>query len=460
MSLFNTLATGASGLGASSTNLSVIGDNIANIGTNGYKSSSANFADTFPNSVNGLGGPNRIGTGTGLGEVATDFGQGSLKSTSSAIDVAILGNGFFQVASGDEMYYTRDGSFHLDANGYVVNSAGLRLQGYEATEGTVTSTVGDLRIDASGVPQQATETIVLDATLSADQSTYIDETTGLPDNNPFDTLRTAQPLDGTATNAPSMEQLSQAADFATSVTVYDSLGLPHDVTIFFERDSASPDTWNTYAVVDGSQVDTNGDGVADGDAGYGFEIGSGSVQFDTNGDLVASSGIPINAGWTFPGSEPFTATFDFGLDPAGNPSEGGLRTNGTSSYVSTVSQDGYSAGVLDSVNVAQDGTIYGRYTNGQEQALGQVALATFASNAGLDRVGGNLYRATDASGDPALGMAGVGGRGTTNGYSLESSNVELEDQFVDMIAAQRMYQANTGVIRTADEALQQLIQLV
>lgn len=459
MSLFNTLATGASGLGATSTNLSVIGDNIANLGTNGYKSSSANFADTFPNSVNGLGGPARIGTGTTLGGIATDFGQGSLKSTTSAIDIAILGNGFFQVASGDQMYYTRDGSFHLDADGYVVNSAGLRLQGYEATDGTVSSTVGDLQVDTSGVPQQATQSVVLDATLSADSSTYIDPTTGLPDNNPLGTLRTAQPLDGT-TAAPTMEQLSESADFSTSVTVYDSLGLPHDVTVFFERDSTSPDTWNTYAVIDGSQVDTNGDGIADGDAGYAYEIGSGSVQFDTDGNLVSSTGIPMNAGWTFPGADPFTATFDFGLDPAGNPSEGGLRTNGTSSYVSTVSQDGYSAGVLDSVSVAQDGTIYGRYTNGQEQALGQVALATFASNAGLDRVGGNLYTATDASGDPALGAAGVGGRGTTNGYSLESSNVELEDQFVNMIAAQRMYQANTGVIRTADEALQQLIQLV
>ena len=159
MSLFNTLATGASGMGASSTSLSVIGDNIANLGTTGFKSSMATFADTMPNLMNGLGGPAQLGTGTALNGVALDFGQGQLQSTSNAIDVAILGQGFFQVASGSEMYYSRDGGFHLDADNNIVNSAGLRLQGFQAVNGTLTSTVGDLTVDPAGAPQKATETI-------------------------------------------------------------------------------------------------------------------------------------------------------------------------------------------------------------------------------------------------------------------------------------------------------------
>lgn len=450
MSLFNTLATGASGMGASSTNLSVIGDNIANIGTTGYKSSSATFADNFPNMVSGLGGVAQIGTGAQLSNVALDFGQGALTQTSNAIDVAVLGQGFFQVANGSDLFYTRDGSFHLDADNYVVNSQGMRLQGYQAVDGTMTSTIGDLMVSSNGAPQKATETITMTATLSA-EADFATE--------PFASARTATPLDGTA-NAPTMDTLSQAADYSTSVTVYDSLGLPHDVTMFYERTTAAPDTWTVTAVVDGGQVDTNGDGTPDGEPGHAFEIGTGTVQFDTTGALVANSGLTMAGGWTFPGADPFAPTFEVGLDPAGQPTAGELTMTGTTSFVKSISQDGYTAGALDNLRVEQDGTIVGIYTNGQELALGQVALATFDSNAGLDRVGGNLFRATSDSGDPALGVAGVGGRGTTSGYALEGSNVELEDQFVAMIQAQRSYQANTGVIRTADEALQQLIQLV
>lgn len=450
MSLFNTLNTGASGMGASSTTLSVIGDNIANLGTTGFKSSSATFADSFPNMVGSLGGSAQIGTGSSLGGVSLNFSQGTLVQSSSALDVAIIGTGFFQVAQGDQNFYTRDGSFHLDNGGYIVNSAGLRLQGYESVDGQILPALGDIQVESQGVPASATTTITLNATLSAEADAT---------DEPLDALRTAAAFDG-STGAATLDELAAAGDFSTSVTVYDSLGLPHDVTVFFERDSASPDTWNMTAVVDGGSVDTNGDGVADGVAGHAFEIGSGTVQFDSQGELLSTSGITPAAGWTFPGAAPFAGQFALGLDAAGNSTEGSLRMTGTESYLSSISQDGYPAGTLDSLSVESDGTIVGQYTNGQTSTLGQVATATFASDAGLERVGGNLFQATLASGDPAVGVAGTGGRGTLAGFALESSNVELEDQFVRMIQAQRVYQANTGVIRTADEALQQLIQLV
>lgn len=451
MSLFNMLSTGASGMGASSTNLSVIGDNIANIGTTAFKGSTATFADNFPNLVqSSLNGVSQVGTGARLADVAMDFSQGSRNVTSSPIDVAILGQGFFQVASGDEMFYTRDGSFHLDVDNYIVNAEGLRLQGFQAINGTVTTNIGDMKVDAAGAPQKATDTITLTATLSA-EADFATE--------PFAAARAATPFDGSI-NAPTLDQLSLLADYSTSVTVYDSLGLAHDVTLFYERTTAAPDTWTVTAVVDGGQVDTNGDGTPDGVAGHAFEIGVGTVQFDTNGVLVANSGIAPVAGWTFAGADPFAPTYEFGLDPAGQPTAGELSMNGTTSFVRSISQNGYAAGQLDNLRVETDGTLIGIYTNGQEFALGQIAIATFDSTAGLDRAGGNLFRRTPQSGDPALGVAGVGGRGTTSGYALEGSNVELEDQFVAMIKAQRSYQANTGVISTADEALQRLIQLV
>lgn len=451
MSLFNALSTGASGLTSSSVSLSVIGDNIANLGTTGYKSSTAQFADNFPNMIAGLGGLSQLGTGSRLGDVAIDFGQGNVAASNSAIDVAILGSGFFQVADGQENFYTRDGSFHLDAGSYLVNSGGLRLQGYQAINGVVTSTLGDLQVDPAGISQQATTAIDLTATLAADA----DITTG----DPLAVMIAATPLDGTAL-APTLDAVSQAADWSTSVTVYDSLGLPHDVTLFFERSSTSPDTWTVTAAVDGGEVDTDGDGVADGVPGSAFQIGTGTVQFDTNGNLIAASGMAPTAGWTFPGASVFAPTFNFGIDALGAPTPGGLTATGDESFVTTIAQDGYSAGTLDSLSVEADGTIRALYTNGQDQAMGQLALATFSSNAGLQRTGSNLYQATVASGDPALGEAGVGGRGSTSGFSLETSNVDLEDQFVAMIQAQRSYQANTGVIQAANQALQQLIQLV
>lgn len=454
MSLFNTLSTGASGLGAASTSLAVIGDNIANIGTYGFKGSNATFADSFPNYVSGLGGVAQVGSGARFGDSAVDFAQGTIAATASAIDVAIVGNGFFEVSDGQNNMFSRDGSFHLDLNNTLVNTQGLAVQGYQALNGVVTSTVGDITIDPAGMSQQQTTNIDVTANLAPNPLL-------LPTVNEVADLQAAQPFDGTL-GAPSLDQVTAAADYTTSVNVYDSLGKSHAVTLVFEKDDTSgvPNQWNVYAVIDGGEVDTDGDGAPDGIPGQAFEIGEGTVQFDTAGNLIANSGMSSVAGWTFPGASVFAPTFNFGLDALGNTTPGGLTQQGTESYTTTIAQDGYAAGTLESIEIDPDGTIRGVYTNGQDEAVGQLALATFSSNAGLERLGSNLYGATIHSGEPALGAAGAGGRGTTSGYSLEASNVDLEDQFVAMIQAQRSYQANTGTIRTANDALQQLMQLV
>lgn len=438
MSLFNTLQVGASGMGVSSLSLGVIGDNISNLNTVGYKRSYAHFADSIPQTISSLGGMAQLGTGAMTGGVGSTFAQGGFMGTGSAYDLAVGGNGFFQVASGAEKFYTRDGSFHLDAEGYLVTAGGYHVQGYGATDGTIGSSIGDLQITAGTLPPQATSNITLAANLDA--------------STPVGSQIAGLTLDGSA-GAATLEEISGLDDvFTTSVTVFDSLGRSHDVSLVFEK--TADDTWTWNALVDGGEVETAGGA---GTSGAALSIGSGTVSFDTEGNLVGSTVTPGATAWTFPGAADLELSFDMGADGG----DGSLTAfaDDTSS-VTSIRQDGMGVGELSSTRVDPDGTVYGVYTNGEEKALGQVALATFASDAGLERTGANLFRATSDAGEPALGVAGSGGRGDIYAYSLERSNVELEDEFVQMIQAQRAYQSSASVVRTGNETLQTLIQLV
>jgi flagellar hook protein FlgE len=444
MSLFNTLAVGASGLGASSSNLSVIGDNIANISTTGFKSSRASFGDMMPEVCGGISGPSIRGLGVRLLGIDVQHTQGTLTDSGNALDTALSGPGFFQVSNGLQNFYTRDGSFRVDKDHYIVSSNGLRLQGYSVQDNEITSSVGDIRLNLNPIDHKTTTSITLDAVLAADAD--------------FSTTEyTAASKDGTAA-AATFADLSVAADYSTSATVYDSLGVAHDVTIFFER--VGPNDWSWSGVVDGGGVDFSGDGVPDGDAGHAFEIASGTMTFDANGQLSAFTSDPTATSWNWPGATTFTFDLNVGLNAAGAPVEGLVRMTGSTSAVSSINQDGYRSANLVSLRVRQDGCILSTYENGEELTLGRIAVALFPAEGGLQRVGGNLYEETGRSGAAALGAPGEGGRGVTAGYALENSNVELEDQFVAMIQAQRSYQANTGVIRTANETLQQLVNLV
>ena len=433
MSLFNTLNTGASGLGVNSTALSVIGDNIANAQTTGFKSGSATFADMIPGTVNGLGGAQTIGRGAMLSGVASTFAQGSMNSSSGALDMALNGRGFFAVNNGNERFFTRDGSFRMDKDNFVVSGAGMRLQGFQATDGVLGTTVGDLQLDTRDIASKATSEVRLGATLSASAD--------------FATTPLAALLMDGSVAGGTLEDASTAADFSTSVTIYDSRGLPHDATIFFERSDV-----NTYAyriAVDAGEMDPAGV------PGTAFELFNGTATFATDGTLSASTG-PISTGATaatFPGADTTALTLDI-------TTNGSLRMAGSDSYTSDIGQDGFTNGSLAGLRVEKDGTIMAAYTNGEETTVGQVAVATFAAEDALERMGGNLFRDSINTGDPALGAAGTGGRGEINGYALEGSNVELEDEFVAMIRAQRSYQANTGVITTVNQTLQELVNLV
>jgi flagellar hook protein FlgE len=437
MSLFSTLNTGASGLGVQSSALSVIGDNIANISTTGYKGSRASFADYMPQHTSTLGGSGTIGSGSGVNSIATLFGQGSLTSTTSATDMAVSGNGFFMVQDGDQSYYTRAGEFYLDDDGFLVTSSGYNVQGYTATDGNLGTSVGDLLVSTDPSSPQGTETITMSAVLNSES-----DVTTLFSSGPA-------ALDGAT---ETWDDVVTDDIFTTSVTIYDEMGESHEVTIAFERDDTS--NWSWYAMVDGAEIDG-------GLEGYPFEVASGTCEFDTDGSLVTFTGTSAAtpSSWAN-GATVGALDFEMGLDSAGDEVDGSISMSGSESAVSAMSQDGYPLGEISAIDVDTDGVITGTYTNGEEIVLGQVVLATFASEAGLERLGGNMFQATAASGDPAVGAPGSGGRGDLYSYALESSNVELEDEFVNMITSQRGYQAAARVISTADETLQELVNLV
>lgn len=443
MSLFSTLRTGASGLGVAAMDLSVIGDNIANIGTVGYKGSRATFADFLPQDVVGIGGKSQLGTGSVTNQVDVLFGQGSVETTGVASDMAISGNGFFVLSNGTQRAYTRAGNFSEDAEGYLT-MGGYRLQGYGASDGELTSVLGDLQIDRGTIPGTPTSTITLSANLSADAD-Y--STTDLA----------SMAFYGTGAGGNTLADAAEAADATTSLTMYDSLGQPHEVTILFER--TGPSDWSWHALTDATSVLDSTGAAYSSTEGEAFELATGTLTFDTDGNLT-TFGTPTTAtGWSFAGSAEPSLSFEFGLDDAGTENDGAVTMLGGDNAVSSIVQDGTAVGELQGWYVDTDGTVQGEYTNGEGRALGRVALASFTSTAGLSREGESLFSASGAAGQPVIGAPGESGLGDIMGYSLEKSNVELEDQFVRMISAQRSYQASSKVISTAADTLQTLLQI-
>ena len=437
MGLFGTLNTGATGLSATSTAMGVIGDNIANINTTGFKGGRADFASMIPNTIGSLGGAQQMGSGAGLSQVRALFGQGTLNGTGSALDMAITGNGFFQVSDGEQDYYTRDGSFFLDKAGYVTTSGGLRVQGYSAlSDGTIVPRGGDLHVDTGVSAPSATSAVTFDLNLPYQKADWADTLSGYS-------------LDG---STETLEDLRAGSDFlsVTSSTIYDEAGNAHEVSFIFEQTDEFEIKYK--AVVDGAEMGA--------DEGYLYEIGSGTIELNSDQSIKTNT-------WTPGSNDPFVGTgsapdFDvlLGMDSSGEEVNGGLRTGDGDLSVNSVSQDGYGVGEVSGIAVDGEGIVRATYTNGEEQILGQVVLATFDSQGGLRRLGGNLFGASAASGEPAIGIAGTGGRGGIQSFALEGSNVELEHEFVRMIQSQRAYQANARVISTASDTLQELVNLL
>jgi flagellar hook protein FlgE len=428
MSIQQAMYSGVSGLDAETQALNVIGDNVSNVSTTGFKEQRADFENILGQSIsNSNGGP---GAGVQISGVDTMFTQGTLTNTGVSTDMAITGNGFFMVngnVSGmPGTYYTRDGQFSVNAKGQFVNENGLNVQGYEAlTNGTFSGAVGNLSLNTPALPPAATANITVSANLN---SASVVPTAAWDPQNPAAT-----------------------SNFSTSVTTYDSLGNAHQLSIYFRE--TAPNTWDYHVLANGAEV-------TGGTPGQNTEIGTGTLAFTTNGALQTDTvTTPIVA--NFVGA---TAGQAITLNLGSQTSAGGTGLDGITQFaapssVNTQSQDGYASGTLAGMNVDSNGVITGTYSNGQQLAIGKLAIATFADNEGLGGAGQNLYTQTNASGLASVGTASAGGRGSVTGGALEASNVDLAAQMVDMITHERAFQSDSKTIQTADQMLQVITQL-
>lgn len=414
---------GLSGLNTSSTNLDVIGNNIANVNTVGFKQSQAQFADVFANSLSGSGS-SQVGIGAKVATIAQTFSQGNITQTNNPLDIAINGQGFFRMSDGGAISYSRDGQFRADGNGFITNSRGLNLTGYmaDASGNIIASGPTNLKLSTSDLAPKPTSSYAVGVNL--------DSRLDLPAVATFD-----------ATNPQSYNK-------TTSGTVVDSLGNSHQFALFFQKTAAN--TWNTFATIDG-KVDAAGlpIGVTLGGAA------SQALQFDSTGAID-------------PAATPFTVSVDLAtINPtlgATSPLDFTLDLTSSTQFgsdfgVNALTQDGYAPGRLAGFSTTADGIIQGNYTNGQTKTIGQIVLANFFNPQGLAPAGDGRWEETADSGQPVVGTPKSGTLGALQSSAVEDANVDLTHELVKMITAQRMYQANAKTIETQDTVLQTLVNL-
>jgi flagellar hook protein FlgE len=398
-----------SGLNAASSDLKVTGNNIANAATVGFKQSRAEFADVFSVAYAGMD-QTAIGSGVRLASVTQQFGQGAIDFTGNGLDLALSGQGFFVLNDPNgARSYSRDGTFRMDRDGYVVNNGGARVQAYPiAADGSGIINRGalaDLRLSATEASPQASSRVDAEFNLSSNAA----DVSGIP-FNPGDPA---------------------SYSFSTSLGLFDSLGQSHTASLYFRN--VGPLAWEANLTIDGNPVG-----------------GAQPLRFGPDGTLTEPlGGIRFGAYSPGNGAADLDVEFDFS----------GATQYGEENSVTSLSQDGYSSGRLTGVDIDDSGIVLARFTNGQSVQLGQVALANFANPQGLQSVGGNAWIETYAAGDPVLGAAGEGDFGSIQSGGLESSNVDIASQLVNLITAQRNFQANAQVISTADEVTQAIINL-
>jgi flagellar hook protein FlgE len=432
--------TAVSGLRAQQDALGILGDNIANANTVGFKQSRAVFEDILGNFSGGR--TSGAGAGARLVRAQQIFSQGALKNTGMPNDLALSGDGFFvfngKIDGFDGQFYSRDGSFVVNSEGLLVNAQGLRLQGYSQANGTsFGGPIGDISVQPLTLPPKETSSVELVANLDSNATSF----------GPAGGTNAFDPANPTATS-----------NFSTSLTVFDSQGNPRALDVYFVRvnDGAVPpnptNSWEVH-VLDGNT-----------DVTTGAPLTPPKVTFDASGKLQSADAITVSVpSWDAGNPNPpknSLITFSVG-DPLGAGGTGltGLTQYGSPSTVSNQNQDGYAAASLTGLDVTSDGTVNGVYSNSQKLALGQLAIAKFASNDGLSRAGHNMFAETLDSGQVNLGAGSTGGRGGVVAGAVEQSNVDIAAQFVDMISYQRAFSANSKTITTADELLVETVNL-
>ncbi|MDN5870093.1 MAG: flagellar hook protein FlgE [Nitrococcus sp.] len=395
--------TALTGLHAASAELDVVGNNVANSATTGFKYARAEFADIYASSNLGTA-RTTVGQGVRLASVTQQFTQGQLDFTGNTLDLAVNGSGFFALSDDGAISYTRNGAFQLDRDGYIVDVNGQRLMGYLAgSNGTIGGARGELQVNIGNVAPKASANMSLSANFDSG---------AIAITGAFD-----------ATDPTTYH-------FTTSTTVYDAQGKDHLATLYFQK--RSDNVWDIYV---------------DGDDGTGAQ-GPATVTFDSDGEFLSVTG---------------TTTFPFNYAGAGtsniNVDFSSLTQYGSVFEVNELSQDGYATGQFAGLGVESDGRIVARFSNGQSQTLGQVALSRFPSPAKLRPIGDTQWVETFESGAPVTSAPGSSGLGSIQGGALESSNVNLTEQLVQMIIAQRNYQANSQMISTQDQITQEVLNI-
>jgi flagellar hook protein FlgE len=410
-------------LNASSKNLEVIGNNIANANTFGSKTARAEFSSVYATALNGAG-TNTIGIGTSLSAVAQQFTQGNVTTTENPMDLAINGAGFFQISDGKSpVTYTRNGQFKIDRDGFIVNTGQQRLMGYPADGNGVIQTgqAVPLQLPTGGIDPRQTTRAAIEVNLDSRKAV-------------------TQPA-----SAP-MIDFANANSYnnATSLTVFDAKG--QDVALSFYFQKAGNDLWNLYATANGTTI--GGTPAAPSPVT--------TIQFQSNGcGPITPSGpisfdVPASLNSVGAQTEPILGML-FDLS--------GATQFGSAYGVTDIRQDGYASGLLTAIAVEANGIVTARYSNGQSKPSGQIEIANFRNPQGLQPLGDNAWARSYGSGDPVLGVPGDGNLGVLQAGALEESNIDLTGELVSMITAQRIYQANAQTIKTQDQVLQTLVNL-
>ena len=461
--MMRSLYSGVSGLQNHQTRMDVIGNNISNVNTNGFKRGRVNFQDMISQQISGaakptdeLGGvnPKEVGLGMTIASIDNVFTQGNLQSTGVSTDLAIQGNGFFLLKSGEESFYTRNGAFGLDRDGTLVNPAnGMRVQGWMAEEVN-----GQMLVSTAASPEDLI--IPVGSKDPAKETTNVNFACNLNKNTP-------EIMEGA-----SADDIYKGT-WGTEQKIYDSFGNEHMLSVSFRRVPGNPNQWEATVQIDPDNADYTQTRV-----GLGTTDGMGNtflVNFDNYGALASISDSAGNLSNT-EGQIVIQTSFavaESNPDAEGNPYRQTLNINlGTiGSFKDTITQsasksttkafyqDGYTMGYLDNFKIDSSGIITGVYSNGTNRTIGQIALASFDNDRGLEKAGDNTYVESNNSGMARIGESGVAGKGTLMAGALEMSNVDLSEQMTDMIVTQRGFQSNAKTIQTADTLLETVLSL-